>query len=407
MTRTVLVIGGGAAGFFAAITAAERLVKTGGKVILLEGGSQVLSKVRISGGGRCNVTHSCFEPAELAKRYPRGGRELLGAFHRFQPRDTLEWFAKHGVATKAESDGRMFPVSDDSATIVDCLERAARQNRVEVRLRTPVRALRREATGFVATLGEGELRADQVILATGGSAGGGGHVLASSLGHTIEPLVPSLFTFVIRAPLLEGLAGLSVEEAFVEVEGHRLRETGPLLITHNGLSGPGVLRLSAWGARELAAQGHRFSLKINWAPNYSRDKMDHLLAETALREARKQVATWNPAGLPARLWERMINLAGIPQGMTWANLAAPDRRTLATALTETRLPVTGKSTHKEEFVTCGGVRLKEVDFKTLQSRQVAGLYFAGEVLDIDGITGGYNFQAAWTTGWLAGNAAAA
>jgi len=406
MARTVLVIGGGAAGYFAAIAAAERLGKDG-KVVLLEATGQALAKVRISGGGRCNVTHSCFDPAELARRYPRGGRELLGAFHRWQPRDTLEWFAKRGVATKAEADGRMFPVTDDSATIVECLERAARQAGVEIRLRTPVKALRHGGEGFVATLADGELRADRVILATGGGAGGGGHALAAGLGHAIEPPVPSLFTFHIAHRLLEGLAGLSVEDAATWVAGLRLRERGPVLITHNGLSGPGILKLSAWGARELADKGYRFTLGLNLVPATEPGQVAATLASLRTAEPRKQVTTWNPFGLPARLWERLTEVAGIPAGTTWANLGAAQARALTGWLTAAELPVAGKSAHKEEFVTCGGVRLREVDFKGMESKVRPGLHLAGEVLDIDGVTGGFNFQAAWTTGWLAGNAAAA
>ncbi len=451
MAREVLVIGGGAAGFFAAIAAAEAL-KGRGKVTLLEATGQVLSKVRISGGGRCNVTHGCFEPAELARRYPRGGRELLGAFHRWQPRDTLEWFAKRGVATKVEADGRMFPVTDDSATIVDCLERAARAAGVEVRLRSPVKALARDGEGFVATLAEGALRADRVILATGGGSGGG-HALAAALGHAIEPPVPSLFTFHIAHRLLADLAGLSVEDAATSVDGLRLQERGPILVTHNGLSGPGILKLSAWGARELAAKGYRFTLRLSLVPTADAASVGATLADLRTREPRKQVTTWNPFGLPARLWERLVEVAGIPEGTTWANLGAAHARSLAGWLTAAELPVAGKSAHKEEFVTCGGVRLREVDFKGMASKvapglhlagevldelpvagksahkeefvtcggvrlrevdfkgmasKVApGLHLAGEVLDIDGVTGGFNFQAAWTTGWLAGNAAAA
>ena len=406
MSRVVLVIGGVAAGFFAAIAAAEAL-KGRGKVILVEATGQVLSKVRISGGGRCNVTHGCFEPAELARRYPRGGRELLGAFHRWQPRDTLEWFAKRGVATKVEADGRMFPVTDDSATIVDCLERAARAAGVEVRLRSPVKALARDGAGFVATLADGELRADRVILATGGGSGGGGHALAAALGHAIEPPVPSLFTFHIAHRLLTDLAGLSVEDAATSVDGLRLRERGPILVTHNGLSGPGILKLSAWGARDLAAKGYRFTLRLSLVPDSDATAVGAALAELRTREPRKQVTTWNPFGLPGRLWERLVEVAGIPEGTTWANLGAAHARSLAGWLTSAELPVAGKSAHKEEFVTCGGVRLREVDFKGMASKVAPGLHLAGEVLDIDGVTGGFNFQAAWTTGWLAGNAAGA
>jgi len=404
MSRQIAVIGGGAAGFFAAVAAAERLGKEG-KVTLLEATAHPLAKVRISGGGRCNLTHSCFDPAEIAQRYPRGGRELLGAFHRWQPRDTLEWFAKRGVAAKAEADGRMFPVSDDSATVVDCLMRAARQAGVGLRVRCAVASVRREGDGFLLGLADGPLRADRVILATGGGSGGGGHALAASLGHTLETPVPSLFTFRIRDPRLEGLSGLSVADAGTEVEGTRLRERGPVLVTHDGLSGPGILRLSAWGARELAQAGHRFTLLVNWAPTHAPAVVESTLAGLREREARKSVDTWNPFGIPSRLWERLAAAAGASG--TWANLPADRLRALAAQVAASRFRVDGKTANKEEFVTCGGVRLREVDFRTMESRVAPGLHLAGEVLDIDGVTGGFNFQAAWTTGWLAGNAAAA
>lgn len=406
MSRHVVVIGGGAAGFFAAITCAEAL-KGRGTVTLLEATQHLLAKVRVSGGGRCNVTHNCFDPAELAKRYPRGGRELLGAFHRWQPRDTLGWFAQRGVSVKAEADGRMFPVTDDSATIIDCLQRAARSAKVEIRTGAAVKAVERSDDGhFAVKLAHETLTADRVILACGGGASAGGHALAASLGHAIEPPVPSLFTFNIRHRLLADLSGLSVEDAAVWVDGLKLRERGPVLVTHTGLSGPGILKLSAWGARLLAERGYQFPLKLSFIPASEPVKVAAALAELRTREPRKQVTTWNPFGLPARLWERLVEVAGVPSGMTWANLSAAHAQSLVGWLTAAELPVTGKSTHKEEFVTCGGVRLREVDFKTMESKLAPGLHFAGEVLDIDGVTGGFNFQAAWTTGWLAGRAAA-
>lgn len=406
MSRHVVVIGGGAAGFFAAITCAEAL-KGRGKVTLLEATQHLLAKVRISGGGRCNVTHNCFDPAELAKRYPRGGRELLGAFHRWQPRDTLGWFAQRGVAIKAEADGRMFPVTDDSATIIDCLQRAAKSAGVDIRTSAAVKAVERAEDGhFAVKLAHEALEADRVILACGGGSAAGGHALAASLGHAIEPPVPSLFTFNIRHRLLADLAGLSVEDAAVWVDGLKLRERGPVLITHTGLSGPGILKLSAWGARLLAERGYQFPLKVSFVPGSEPAKVAAELATLRTREARKQVTTWNPFGIPSRLWERLVEVAGVPSDMTWANLSAPQAQSLVGWLTAAEQPVTGKSTHKEEFVTCGGVRLREVDFRTMGSKVTPGLHFAGEVLDIDGVTGGFNFQAAWTTGWLAGRAAA-
>ena len=405
MSRHVVVIGGGAAGFFAAVTCAESLGRNG-KVTLLEATQHLLAKVRVSGGGRCNVTHNCFEPAELIKKYPRGGRELLGAFHRWQPRDTLDWFAQRGVAVKAEDDGRMFPVTDDSATIVDCLQRAATSAKVEIRTGTSVKSLNFKDEKFSVHLSNETLVADRVILACGGGASAGGHALATSLGHTIEPLVPSLFTFNIKHALLADLSGLSVEDAIVWVDGLKLRERGPVLITHTGLSGPGILKLSAWGARLLSGCAYQFTLKLNFVPAADAKQVAASLASLRVKEPRKQVTTWNPFGIPSRLWERLVQTAGISEGMTWANLSAEGAQSLCHWLTSAELPVSGKSTHKEEFVTCGGVRLREVDFRTMESKVTPGLFFAGEVLDIDGVTGGFNFQAAWTTGWLAGQSAA-
>jgi predicted Rossmann fold flavoprotein len=301
----------------------------------------------------------------------------------------------------------MFPVTDDSATVVDCLLRSARSTGVEVRVGAAVRSLSHDGKAFALGLTTETLAADRVILATGGGSGGGGHALAASMGHSLEPSVPSLFSFNIRHRLLEGLSGLSVERVATQVDGLRLREEGPVLVTHGGLSGPGILRLSAWGARELATRGHRFTLRLNFLPGSDPALVATTLASLRLGEPRKQVTTWNPFGLPARLWERLVEVAGLPAGVTWANLSAGQAQSLLGWLTAAELPVSGKSPNKEEFVTCGGVRLREVDFRTMESRVRPGLHLAGEVLDIDGVTGGFNFQAAWTTGWLAGKATAA
>ncbi len=401
----VVVVGGGAAGFFGAITCAEALAGRGA-VTVLERGANVLQKVKISGGGRCNVTHSCFEPKELAKRYPRGGPALIGAFHRFQATDTVKWFEAHGVVLKTEPDGRMFPTTDQSQTIINCLTNAARASGVELRTSCGVeRVERRSEGGFRLRLSVGgTLDCDVLLLATGGTKAA--DVLTSSLGHTIEPPVPSLFTFHIADKRLEGLSGLAVERATVSVAGTKLKETGPVLITHWGLSGPGILRLSAWGARELAAFAYTFSLRVNWLPDHNFESVIALAqAQRGLTGAR-QVSNVALAGLPSRLWERLVTTAGIAPQTQWAGLTKAQTQTLARLLVESEFAVTGKSMNKEEFVTCGGVRLAEVDFKTMASRVCPGLYFAGELLDIDGITGGFNFQAAWTTGWLAGNAMA-
>lgn len=418
--RQIAVIGGGAAGFFAAIAAAES--DPAARVTLYEATAHPLAKVRVSGGGRCNVTHACFEPRELVRRYPRGGRELLGAFSRWQPRDTVEWFATRGVLLKTETDGRMFPVTDDSATIVDCLLSAARKAGVVVRTQCGLKSAEVErgvpgalepaataasahAASFRLALTTGETVAvDRLLLATGGNKSNAGFAVAQALGHTIEPPVPSLFTFHVSDARLRDLSGVSVEEAATSIPGTKLRERGPLLITHWGLSGPAVLKLSAWGARTLHDLGYRFPLRVNWSPAHNAATAAAALARAREQNPRKQVASWSPFGLPLRLWERLVVAGGLAPDATWAGLGNPALRGLAAQVVAAEFAVDGKSMFKEEFVTCGGVRLAEVDFKTMGSRLVPGLHFAGEVLDVDGITGGFNFQAAWTTGWLAGRA---
>jgi predicted Rossmann fold flavoprotein len=398
----IAIIGGGAAGFFAAITAAE--ADPTAQVSLFEGSHQPLAKVRISGGGRCNTTHACFEPRELVKRYPRGSRELLGTFTRFGPRQTVDWFASRGVTLVAEEDGRMFPSTNDSATIVNCLLECAARAGVRVNFSCSVRSvLRLPAGGFqlVFTQG-GHAEADRLLLATGGTGGNGGHELAASLGHAIEPLVPSLFTFKIADPVLQGLEGLAVPTASASIKGSKLRETGPVLITHWGLSGPAILRLSAWGARELSAAGHRFTVLLNWAAPRTQEQVFAELCAARGLNPRKQLGSFNPVQIPARLWERLAVSAGIAPATVWSSVSNTSLQTLAARCAAGAFEVSGRSANKEEFVTCGGVRLAEVDFRTLQSRLCPGLHFAGELLDIDGITGGFNFQAAWTTGWLAG-----
>ena len=404
--KRVIIVGGGAAGFFAAIACAEKL-GAAGTVTLYEATAHPLAKVRVSGGGRCNLTHACFEPRELVKNYPRGGRELLGAFHRWQPRDTIAWFAERSVETKTEADGRMFPVTDESATITDCLLHAAESAGVHMVTSLGVRTAERAGDGFWLTLTDGaNVRGEKLLLATGGNRSSAGFTIAEKLGHTVEPLVPSLFTFHIDDARLIGLSGVSVENAMVSVPGTKLRASGPLLITHWGLSGPAVLKLSAWGARELAAVSYEFPLVVNWTPPHTRDSLVRELAGVREKNPRKQIATWSPLAMPQRLWERLVTSAGIAATTPWAQVGNAALGPLAAQLTAAEFKVVGKSTFKEEFVTCGGVRLAEVDFKTMESRVCPGLHFAGEVLDIDGVTGGFNFQSAWTTGWLAGQAMA-
>jgi predicted Rossmann fold flavoprotein len=406
----VVVMGGGAAGYFGAITAAE-LLGAAGEVTIYEATAHPLAKVRVSGGGRCNVTHHCFDPRELVKKYPRGGRELLGAFHRWQPRDMVAWLAERGVETKAEEDGRMFPVTDDSATIVHCLTAAADAAGVRVITAMGVRQVERAGkepgAGFWVTLTDGSgVRCERLLVATGGNRSSVGFTMAQALGHTIEPLVPSLFTFHIDDSRLIGISGVSVENATTSVPGTKLRESGPLLVTHWGLSGPAILKLSAWGARELAQRNYEFLLAVNFAPAFTRDTLIRELTGVREKNPRKQIGTWSPIGLPSRLWERLVAGAGIPLTTPWTGIANAALGALATQVTAAEFKVVGKSLFKDEFVTCGGIRLSEVDFRTMESRLCPGLHFAGEVLDIDGVTGGFNFQAAWTTSRIAGLAMA-
>ncbi|NJK37691.1 MAG: NAD(P)/FAD-dependent oxidoreductase [Oscillatoriales cyanobacterium RM2_1_1] len=402
----IIVIGGGAAGFFGAITCAQSSPQS--QVILLEAGQQPLSKVRISGGGRCNVTHGCFEPARLVQSYPRGGRELRGAFSRFQAQNTVDWFTQQGVQLKTEADGRMFPVTDDSATIVDCLIDAAQSAGVKLRIGTKVVGLNplkttHNSPGFAITLKSGEvLQGDRLLIATGSNPSG--YHWAKALGHTVIPPVPSLFTFNVSDPRLQDLAGVSVTEARVKLPEPRLEQIGPLLVTHWGLSGPAILKLSAWGARFLYDSHYQTALTINWLPQYNPENLRKELLQVKSQLPQRSVAANCPVMLPRRLWHQLIQFLGIDEQKRWAEVSNKQINQLVRELTQGQYQIRGKGVFKEEFVTCGGVDLQEVNFKTMESRCCPGLYFAGEVLNIDGVTGGFNFQSAWTTGWLAGQA---
>jgi predicted Rossmann fold flavoprotein len=403
-SRRFIIVGGGAAGFFAAVTCAEA-AGSNGQVVLLEKTSHFLSKVRISGGGRCNVTHSCFDARELTKRYPRGEKALISPFLRFQASDTVAWFAERGVELKTEEDGRMFPVTDSSQTIIDCLTREAKEAKVQLLANRGVDKVQRRETGFVLTLSNGEeMTCERLLLATGGCRSESAGALAVSLGHTIAPPVPSLFTFHIECPWLKEIPGVSVEQAEVGVSGTALKERGPVLVTHWGLSGPAILRLSAWGARELHQLNYRFPLVVNWLPGLHPDQLQtQLQAHRSNNQAKYMVNV--PFGhIPSRLWHKLVLASGFRPDARWSSLSKAGLNALMQQLTRTEFAVTGKSLNKDEFVTCGGVSLKEVNFKTMESRVCPGLFFAGELLDIDGITGGFNFQAAWTTGWIAGHA---
>ncbi len=398
----VVVIGGGAAGFFAAIRCAE--LNRDVEVVILERGKEALGKVKVSGGGRCNVTHACFDASELIKRYPRGGRELLGPFHRFGCGDTVEWFEQRGVRLKTESDGRMFPVTDNSQTIMDCLWDAARKAGVKIFLQQRVEGLlppSEQQPAWTVRTKDQVLYADRLMLATGSSTAVWEWL--RELGHTIVPPVPSLFTFNIKDPRILGLEGISVPLATTAVEGTKLNDAGPLLITHWGLSGPAILRLSAYGARELAERNYDFQLLVNWT-GQEPDAIKMTLESSRKNDARKQVFPQAMFGLPSRLWRSLVTAAGILPETKWADLNKQQFQGLLAQLTAARFQVRGKSTFKEEFVTAGGVSLREVNFKTFESKLLSGLYFAGEVLDIDAVTGGFNFQAAWTGGWIAGEA---
>jgi predicted flavoprotein YhiN len=433
-SRRVIVVGGGAAGFFAAITCAETAPDA--EVTVLERGPRFLSKVRVSGGGRCNVTHACFDARELTARYPRGGRALLVPFKNFQAGDTVAWFESRGVKLKTEADGRMFPVTDSSQTIMDCLINSAKAAGVKLRLNTGVESVVKNADGtFVLMPGragsplrpavvtrtndgaQGTARpteksgeiipCDRLLLATGGCRAAVAGQLAVSLGHTLEPPVPSLFTFRIESPWLRSLAGISIKAVEVSVPTAKLRERGPLLVTHGGLSGPAILRLSAWGARALHELNYRFPIFVNWLPGLNVEKIAREFQARREASGARLVVNVPLAPLPARLWEQLVLAAGIARDTRWSALTRAQKHALAQQLARTEFAVTGRSLNQDEFVTCGGVRLGEVNFKTMESKICPGLFFAGELLDIDGLTGGFNFQAAWTTGWLAGRAMAA
>jgi predicted Rossmann fold flavoprotein len=399
----LLVAGGGAAGFFGAITCAQACPDA--RVIIVEKSRDVLGKVKISGGGRCNVTHACFDPRELVEHYPRGSRQLIGPMNRFGPADTMSWFEDHGVPLKIEDDNRVFPVSDSSQSIIDCLTDAAVEAGVEVRTETAIESVNEN---LEVTLSTGEqIRCRHVLLTLGGTRNHIGGDIATSFGHTLEPAAPSLFTFKIDDPRIADLQGLSVADARVRlVGGSQLEARGPVLVTHWGLSGPGILRLSAWGARELQQEDYRFKIEINWTGTLSSDEVRAHFDQLRIDSSRALVLKRPQFGIPSRLWQRLVNAAVIPDDQRWPHLSKKAALRLARELTECRLRVDGKSMNKEEFVTCGGVSLNEVDFKTMQSRITPGLHFAGEILDIDGITGGFNFQSAWTTAHIAGTAIA-
>lgn len=402
------VIGGGASGFFAALRYAE--MAAGKRVAIFEKSSHFLQKVSISGGGRCNVTHACFDPAELSKHYPRGSRELRSAFYQWQPQDTTDWFAQYGVTLKAEPDGRMFPVTDSSATIIDCFLERARQHKIPLLVKHSLIGIQRfeEGGGF-------ELRFDNqaepitaraVCIATGSLKDSQLLKQLKRLEQSIEPLVPSLFAFNVSDPRIAGLAGVSHPQVTIGREGSAAARHGPLLITHRGFSGPAVLRLSAWEARAMAETQHRFPFVIDWLPEMDMESLKARFAEIRQNQGAKLVRNTPIPPIPRRLWERIVSCCGIEDLLTWSQLSKPATLSLLGALKCARFEADGKTTNKDEFVTCGGISRQTINFKTMESRKVPGLYFTGECIDIDGITGGFNFQAAWTTAHLAASAIA-
>ena len=396
MIHEIVVLGGGAAGFFAAITAAA----LGKRVLLLEKTKRPLAKVRISGGGRCNVTHACFDVNELVKNYPRGQKALRGPFSRFQPQDTIRWFQERGVELKCEADGRMFPITDSSETIINCLMQESAKAKVEIILEAGVEKIEKREAGYCLHLSnQSQIKCSKLVVASGSQRSIFSQLEA--LGHTIVPPVPSLFTFNIANFSLVDLAGVSVPMAKVSVLG--LEQAGPLLITHWGFSGPAVLKLSSFGARLLHECGYKAEVTINWNDALSFDEKQKCLLDAKALSSKKQIANFCPFDFPQSLWRALLARSKIDPSQRFADLSKREVLQLLEVLHRDRYQIFGQTTYKEEFVTCGGVSLDDVNFKTMESKVTRGLYFAGEVLDIDGITGGFNFQNAWTTGYIAGS----
>ena len=397
----IVIIGGGAAGFFGAIRIKALLPQA--TVIILEKNQQLLTKVRISGGGRCNVTHACFTASELVQNYPRGGKELRSAFNRFSPKETMDWFQSRNIPLKIEEDGRIFPVSDSSQSIIDCFLKEASNLGVEIRTGCTVSGVERiqESENFILHLTNQEsIHCSRLLVASGSN-----HQVydwLALLGHTIMPPIPSLFTFnVPTSPLLD-LSGVAIENAQLSIVG--LKQTGPLLLTHFGFSGPAVLKLSAWGAEKLHHCHYKTVLEINWLPKLSYTALQKSLSDCRYTHAQKLMTNHCPFSLSKNLWKKFLLLSGIDQEMRFSALSNKQIEALVQKLHANTYQIDGKTTYKQEFVTCGGVHLPEVNFKTMESRLIPGLHFAGEVLNIDGITGGFNFQNAWTTSWIAAEA---
>ncbi len=400
MPIKVAVIGGGAAGFFAAISCKQH--HRDAQVTILEKSDKLLSKVKISGGGRCNVTHACFTNSQLVKFYPRGEKQLRKLFNHFSTGDTVDWFESRGVKLKAEADNRMFPVTDNSQSIIDCLFSEAKKRAVSIRKKSPVTTIRKSEEGFVLEVGRTTEAYDKVIVATGGSPKLSGFDWLAGLGHEIVAPVPSLFTFNMPGNSIKELMGLSVPQAQVKVQGTRLIQSGPLLITHWGMSGPAILKTSAWGARILNDLDYQFNAQVNWLGDRNENDLRIWFTDNKVTLSKRKVRNKNPFSLPNRLWEFLLNKVDISPDYTWESIGKKGLNRLINVLLNDVYPVKGKTTFKEEFVTSGGVALGDIDFNTMESRKCPGLYLAGEVMNVDGVTGGFNFQAAWSSGYVAG-----
>ncbi|MEC5143358.1 NAD(P)/FAD-dependent oxidoreductase [Chitinophaga sp. 212800010-3] len=398
--KRLVVAGGGAAGFFCAVNAAR--MSPGLEVVLLEKTGKLLSKVKVSGGGRCNVTHNAPDITYMAKRYPRGQHFVKKAFSRFFVSDTIAWFAERGVKLKAEDDGRMFPVTDNSQTIIDCLLREADKYGVSIRMHTEITGFGKEPDGRwrLQLQGGQAIPADYLCIATGGFAQADKFNWLAASGHTFAMPVPSLFTFNMPGNPVTALMGVAAT-AHVKIAGTKLQELGPLLITHWGMSGPAILRLSAWGARELQQLQYTFTAIVNWLPDYNENTLREHWQDLRFELGKQKLYHKNPFGLPQRLWQFLLEQTGAGAELRWADLSAKDQNRLMKLLVNMEFPVKGKTTFKEEFVTCGGITLSEIDPATMESKLVPDLFFAGEIMDVDGITGGFNFQHAWTSGFVA------
>jgi predicted Rossmann fold flavoprotein len=406
--QSIAIIGGGASGIFASIRCAEAAKerKIDVDIRVFEASTKFLKKVRISGGGRCNVTHHIFEVNDFCLSYPRGRKELLSPFQKFQAADTVEWFEERGVGLKHEVDGRMFPITDNSETIIDCFMQEANKHEIKLLNKMNVKSLKKLGDGRISLFinDDESFIADSVLIATGSMPGG--YRLAKNLGHSITEIAPSLFTFKIQDEILEGLSGTSFSQAALtlKIDGAKpFEQKGPLLITHWGLSGPALLKLSAWAAREMMHTNYKAKITVNWLGIERRDDAEKLLNTIKNNNTKTSVGNAYPSELTKRFWLQLLIKCDISKEKNWSEISKKEFHLIMKNLFSCELDVLGKSRFKEEFVECGGINLKEINFKTMESKLCSGLYFSGEVMDIDGITGGFNFQSAWTSGWIAGN----